>query len=278
MAVSPPPTFEPPGRKTVNTHASSIARGSQDALVRVEWPRVLFLHYRIAPEALRAHVPRDFEIETYDNSAWLTLVALTMRNFRPCRAGSPLGWLLRLRGEQRFLNARTYVRHGHETGALFLWGWLSRPFNLPLPRRPLGLPCGFAGIIYKHRHEEGKLSGLVRAGDRHFAWSASLGSAPQFSLPKPGSLAEFTLERYNGFYSYRGGARIFRAWHDPWRSTPVEVAVDDDRLLQTLPCFERAELAAAHYTPGLSGVLLGPPHRAENPRSHHGASAFFTMP
>lgn len=248
------------------------------ALVRVDWPRVLFLHYRIAPEELRAHVPRDFEIELYNDSAWLTLVALTMRNFRPCRAWSPPGWLLRLRGEQRFLNVRTYVRHGRERGALFLWGWLSRPLNLPLPNRPLGLPCGFAGIAYKHRHEEGQLSGVIRAGERRFSYSAPVLPTTQFSLPKPGSLAEFALERYNGFYSHRGNAHIFRAWHDPWPSTPVEVAVDDGRLIQTLPCFAHAQFAAAHYTPSLSGVLLGPPHRAENPRSHHGASAFFTMP
>jgi uncharacterized protein len=261
----------------MDTHAP-ILPDAEQALVRVEWPRVLFLHYRIAVEELRPHVPRDFEIETYDNSAWLTLVALTMRNFRPCRAWSPPGWLLRLRGEQRFLNVRTYVRHGHEHGALFLWGWLSPPFNLPLPNRPLGLPCGFADIAYEHRHEEGQLSGIIRAGERRFSYSVAPASTTQFSLPKPGSLAEFTLERYNGFYSHRGGAHIFRAWHDPWPSTPVEVAIRDDSLLQTLPCFAHARLAAAHYTPGLRGVLLGPPHRAEIPHSHHGASAFFTMP
>ena len=261
----------------MNAHAP-IHPQAERALVRVEWPRVLFLHYRIAPEELRPHVPRDFEIETYDSSAWLTLVALTMRNFRPCHAWSPPGWLLRLRGEQRFLNVRTYVRHGHERGALFLWGWLSRPFKLPLPNRPLGLPCGFADIAYKHLHEVGKLSGIVRAGDGRFRYSALLEPATQFSLPKPGSLAEFALERYNGFYSHRGHAHVFRAWHDRWPSTPVKVTVDDDRLIQTLPCFAHAQFAAAHYTPGLSGVLLGSPRSAEIPHSHHGASAFFTMP
>jgi uncharacterized protein len=259
----------------MNAHASIFPK---QALVRVEWPRVLFLHYRITPENLRAHVPRDFEIEVHDDSAWLTLVALTMRNFRPCRAWSPPGWLLGLRGEQRFLNARTYVRHGHERGALFLWGWLSRPLNLPLPNRPLGLPCGFADIAYEHRHEEGTLNGTICAGARRFSYSAALPAGMQFAWPKPGSLAEFALERYNGFYSHRGSARLFRAWHDPWRSAQVEVAVDDEGLLQTLPGFAGARFAAAHYTPGLSGVLLGAPQRAESLRSHHGASAFYTMP
>jgi uncharacterized protein YqjF (DUF2071 family) len=249
-----------------------------DALVRVQWPRVLFLHYRIAPEVLRPHLPRNFQIELYDNSAWLTLVALTMRKFRPIRRWSPAGWLLRLRGEQRFLNVRTYVRHRDDSGAFFLWGWLSRPFNLPLPGQPFGLPCGFVDIRYAHRHEEGKLRGDVRAGERHFNYAASFKGDTGFSPPKPGSLAEFALERYNGFYAHRGHARIFRARHDPWPCASVDVAIEDDSLLETLPIFARVQLAAAHYTPGLSQVCLGLPRAVDTTRGHHGASSFFTMP
>jgi len=246
--------------------------------VRVQWPCVLFLHYRIAPELLRLHVPRDFELELYDNSAWLTLVALTMRNFRPCRLFSIPGWLLRLRGEQRFLNVRTYVRHGRRRGAFFLWGWLSRPLGLPSPDQPFGLPCGFADVTYDHQHERGELSGTVRAHERRFSYSASLPTGAPFSLPASGSLAEFTLECYNGFYSHRGGPRVFRAWHDPWRATAVNVALHDESLLRTLICFQGARFATAHYAPGLFDVGLGSSRKLETPRSHHGATAFLAIP
>jgi uncharacterized protein len=249
-----------------------------EALVRVEWPRVLFLHYRIAPELLRPYVPRHFEIDLYDNSAWLTLVALTMRNFRPCRPLSIPGWLLRCCGEQRFLNVRTYIRCGEERGAFFLWGWLSRPFHLPAPERPFRLPCGFAEITYKHGHEGRELSGTVGGREGAFIYSASLPTGTQFSPPASGSLAAFALECYSGFYSHRGRARIFRAWHEPWHSTPLDVTLHDEGLLQTQACLHGAKFTAAHYTPGLSDVLLGGAHKFETPHSRHGASAFFTMP
>lgn len=255
-----------------------VVPAMRNALVRVEWPRVLFLHYRIAPEVLRSHLPRNFQLELHGNSALLTLVALTMRRFRPVRWFSPAGWLLRLRGEQRFLNVRTYARYRDESGAFFLWGWLARPFQLPLPARPLGLPCGFVDIHYHHRHEEGKLRGNVRAGCQHFNYSASLKADTRFSLPKPGSLAEFTLERYNGFFAHHGNARIFRAQHDPWPSTLVDITIQDDSLLQTLPFFADAQFASAHYTPGLTDVLLSGVRQIKESGRHHGASSFFTMP
>jgi uncharacterized protein len=257
---------------------NTSAMPQRDALVRVQWPRVLFFHYRVPAEVLRPHVPRTLQIELHDNSAWLTLVALTMRNFRPSRPWSIRGWLLRCRGEQRFLNVRTYVRHGGERGAFFLWGWLSRPFHLPLPERPLGLPCGFADITYRHRHEAKELSGTVRGREGGFAYCASLPASGPFSPPPPGSLAEFALEQYTGLYTHCRHPWIFRAWHDPWLSTPVNVTVGDDSLLRPLGCFGEAELAASHYAPGLPEVWLGTARKLETSQSRHGASAFFTMP
>jgi len=246
--------------------------------VKVEWPRVLFLHYRIAADVLRPHVPRHFEIELFDNSAWLTLVALTMRSFRPCRPLSIPGWLLRWRGEQRFLNVRTYVRGGDKRGAFFLWGWLSRPFHVPAPERPFGLPCGFADIHYHHAYEEGGLRGNVAGREGAFTYSASVPTGKQCSPPVTGSLAEFALECYEGFYFHRGQAMIFQAWHEPWHSTAVDVALHDESLVRTLACFHGARFSEAHYTPGLSEVWLGNAHKLKTARSRHGTSAFFTMP
>src|SRR6267378_5275234 len=50
-----------------------------------DWERVVFLHFTIAPEVLRAHVPSPFQLELWHDQAWLSLVALTMRRFRPGR-------------------------------------------------------------------------------------------------------------------------------------------------------------------------------------------------
>src|SRR5881628_1650864 len=82
-----------------------------DPLVHVEWRRVLFLNYHIAPEFIRPVIPTEFDLDIHENQAVVSLVALTMRNFRRAK-GSPLwGSAFNLLKEQRFLNLRTYVRY-----------------------------------------------------------------------------------------------------------------------------------------------------------------------
>src|SRR5262245_37381663 len=81
-----------------------------DPFLLADWQRVVFMHFLVSPEVLRPHVPIPFELEMHQGEACLSLVALTMRGFRPFRHGSPLAWLLRPIREQCFLNFRTYVR------------------------------------------------------------------------------------------------------------------------------------------------------------------------
>src|SRR6266498_2587751 len=151
-----------------------------------------------------------------------------MRRFRPARPLSP-GWLLAPISSQRFLNLRTYVHHREEPGALFLWGWLSKPASLSLPT--FDLPCAFAKVDYHHDFESGKLRGDVKADASCFGYRAAIDPRSAFELCAPDSAAEFAMERYSGFF-YRGNrARIFRAWHPPWLQTSLEARIEDHSLL-----------------------------------------------
>src|SRR5262245_22751699 len=81
-----------------------------DPFLHAGWQRVVFLHFVVSPEILRAHVPEPFELELYEGQACVSLVALTMRRFRPFRRGSLAAWFFRPIRQQCFLNLRTYVR------------------------------------------------------------------------------------------------------------------------------------------------------------------------
>src|ERR1051326_2026871 len=96
-----------------------------DPFLFADWERVLFLHFAIAPKALEPMILQPRELELYEGDAILSVVAVTMRRFKPAQP-FPFGWIFGLISSQRFLNFRTYVLHGEEPGALFLWGWLSR--------------------------------------------------------------------------------------------------------------------------------------------------------
>jgi uncharacterized protein len=253
-----------------------------DPFLFAAWERVLFLHFAIAPDLLRPFIVPPLELDLYDGKAYVSLVAVTMRKFRPVRP-LPFAWAFGLLSRQQFLNVRTYVHHRDEPGALFLWGWLSKPLPLALPT--FDLPCAFANIDYHHAFESGRLRGEVNARARQFSYRATIHSQSKFEPCNFGSLAEFTMERYSGFF-YRGGnrGRIFRAWHPAWLQTGVDATIKDEGLLtKKFNWFKEAKFVGANFAPGFNQVSLGRVHLLENVVGHsrqrsHGASAFYEMP
>ena len=255
----------------------------REPLSIVQWWRVLFLNSAVDPAALRRELPPEFELELHDDRAIVSLVALTKRNFRP-HPQSPLwGRLFSLLPEQRFLNVRTYARLRDVPGAFFLWSWLSRPFGLPLPDRPLGLTCAFAKSEYRHENESNGLQGAVTAKGKHFSYVVPMPLAAPLSVCPAGSLSEFALERSTGYYGYRGAGRVFRAWHPAWLQTTVTVRINEDELIaERFPWFGEARFLEANYAPGFDEVWIGRPHSLEEERSRtrrnrHGPSALFEM-
>jgi len=257
-----------------------------EPLAVVEWHRPLFLNYELDPDAVRRQLPRPFELELWQGRAIVSLVALTKRRFRPTDTAPLWASLLPLLTGQRFFNVRTYVRHREEPGAFFFWSWLSRPWNLPLPDRPLGLTCAFADSTYQHRHESGELRGVVaaKAGLERFVYEARFAPENGFAPCPPGSLGEFALERYTGYFCHRGAGRVFRAWHPPWQQAIVKAGIEEDGLVtRTFPWLHEARLLEANYSAGFADVWLGRPQALgsttrNDRRRRHGASSFFEMP
>lgn len=252
-----------------------------DPFLFADWERVLFLHFAIAPELLRPCVPRPVDIDLYDSQGLVSVVAVTMRRFRPVRP-LPFAWAFSLITRQQFLNVRTYVHHRDEPGALFLWGWLSRPISVPLPT--FDLPFAFAEIDYQHNYESGKLRGDVKAGDCDFSYRATIDPQGTFQPCDVRSLAEFTMERYSGFFSRGNRVAIFRTCHPAWLQTSADVGINENRLLTSkFNWFKEAQFVGANFAPGFKRVSLGRVHWLKNvvnqtDRRRHGASAFYEMP
>ena len=248
-----------------------------------DWENVVFLHFSIYPELLRPHIPPPFQLELWNDQAWLSLVALTMRRFLPGRRISAAA-LFRSLSFQRFLNFRTYASAVGDTGALFLHGWFSRPWGLPWPSARFGFPYHFADSVYEHAAGNGRIHGIVIAFDKSCALKYAadfLKIEPEPAFDDCGHLpTEFLLERYTGYFLRAGQPRVFRAWHPPWKQIPLQAEVSDLSLINArFPWFAEAKFVGAHFSPGFRDVWLGCVHRL-NPaqQSRRVLSAFFELP
>ncbi|MCK5941840.1 MAG: DUF2071 domain-containing protein, partial [Planctomycetes bacterium] len=47
-------------------------------MLEMRWEDLLFLHWSVAPDLLRPHLPAGLELDTCDGRAWLGVVPFTM--------------------------------------------------------------------------------------------------------------------------------------------------------------------------------------------------------
>src|SRR5579884_1349067 len=73
-----------------------------------KWRSLLFLHWEVAPDALRPHVSPELSIDTFDGRAYVGVVAFGMRSVRPLRLLPPVPTAT----DFEETNVRTYVHAG----------------------------------------------------------------------------------------------------------------------------------------------------------------------
>jgi uncharacterized protein YqjF (DUF2071 family) len=226
-----------------------------------DWARVMMIHYRVEPSALQPFVP--FELDTFGGSAWVSLVAFTMRGLRPYVGGRIGAMMTRPIATHPFLNIRTYVRHGDMRGIYFLAEYLPNVISVHLGPFAYGLPYRRGSLDYRHDHERGNLRGSVRnhARDARLHYSAAIDEHADFQPAARESLDAFLLERYLCFTQLsRGPTRVFRVAHEPWSQVRIDPLVHDATLIaQTGDWFNQANMTLGHYAPGLDDVIMGMP-------------------
>ena len=78
------------------------------------WNDLLFLHYPVAPEALRPLVPDVLTLDTYKQRAWVTITPFWINHLRPPGVPS-LPWVSHFSE----INVRTYVTYDGKPGIYF---------------------------------------------------------------------------------------------------------------------------------------------------------------
>jgi uncharacterized protein YqjF (DUF2071 family) len=178
------------------------------------WVNLLFAHWRVPEEALRAVVPPQLPIDTYDGSAWLGVTPFYVRGLR-LRATLPAPVL----SDFPELNVRTYVSVEGKPGIYFLSLDADSWAAVATARRTHRLPY-FRSQIEMRQDKEGTIGyDLLRTSqDGPPAYfKGRYGGAGERLPIREGSLERWLTERYC-LYTLDREQRIQRGniHHPPW--------------------------------------------------------------
>ena len=198
--------------------ATSSALAPRSWVWSQHWRDLLFLHWRTSVASVSPHVPIELEVDTFDGTAWLSLVVFRLK-VRP-------RWLPFLPGLSSMteVNLRTYVRHAGRPGICFLTVHADNRLAMRLARLLTPMPYHHARLRYERLG-----SGLVFDGSSQSLSPRQLSVMfrPVGDLREPldGSVDAWLLERYRLFMEGRRGRRLLEAEvsHPRWSVQSVEL-------------------------------------------------------
>lgn len=232
--------------------------------VRMSWTSLLFAHWRVPAEGVRARLPEGLVVDTFDGSAWIGLVPFRMTD---CRFAG-FGWVPGLSNFYE-CNVRTYVRAGERRG---VWFYSLDAEHLPAVlggRWMWNLNYVYSG--FRVRETQDAVSYRLRR--RPGPWAKAKTRidwciGDRRPTHEPGSLEHFLTERYSLFTQRRGGLFVGRIHHPPWPLREAEVHELDDGLLaaagfgdvtgppESVLAADRIDVIGEPLTP-VAGVLGG---------------------
>lgn len=185
----------------------------------MRWEDLLFLHWAVAPERVRRHLPAGLELDTFDGSAWLGVVPFTMASTR-------FRWLPPVPTASRFpeCNLRTYVRCGERKGVWFFSLDAHSRLAVEGARLGFGLPYFVADMA--SQRDGDRVCYRSRRTDRRAPPAVFEGSwRPRgpWREAADGSLEQFLVERYSLFATRRGRLVRGDVAHAPWRLAAADV-------------------------------------------------------
>jgi len=198
-------------------------------VMRQSWHDVLFAHWPVAADRMRALVPAPLELDLFRRHAWLGVVPFRMTNVAP-RGVPALPWLSAFPE----LNVRTYVRVGAKPGVYFFSLDASNPVAVSIARRLYGLPYFTASMQVR------RADGVIRYRSRRRgrgggagAFAATYRPVGAVFAPPRGSLEHFLTERYCLYtVDARVGPRRLEIHHPPWLLQRAEAEIHENTLAE----------------------------------------------
>jgi uncharacterized protein YqjF (DUF2071 family) len=194
-------------------------------IARQTWRDLMFVHWPIARNLVREHVPAFLDIDTFDGEAWFSITPFRVTD-STARGVPPIPWI----STYTELNVRTYVVTEGIPGVYFFSLDADSALAVAGATSMFHLPYYLAQMQMKEdRNYIDFQSRRVSATDVEF--QAKYGpSGPSFE-PRQHTLEHWLTERYC-LYTLDSQNRAYRVeiHHLPWQIQPADAAITTNTM------------------------------------------------
>lgn len=203
-----------------------------------QWNHVLFFHWAVDAELLRAMLPKNLELDLFEGKAYVSLVPFSMQQIRPkfLPAFKPVS-------DFHEVNIRTYVTKDGKSGVYFFSLEAEKGFSAYLSRHFSGFPYEKSMI----RRSEGKY--VSSNAFRKFFLDVEF--AIKEKRAEKSEIEKFLTERYSAYVDIGGKLFRYDIHHKEWEIKTVDI--QKLHLDYRLPGLEFAEKQPdlVHYSDGV---------------------------
>ena len=210
-------------------------------VMKQTWHDLLFAHWPVAASALRKHIPPEFQLDLFDNEAWLGVVPFRMTNVTP-RGLPSLPWVSAFPE----LNVRTYVRVGDRPGVFFFSLDAGSVLAVAAARTLFNLPYYSANMTVKTVGTVVKYESTRESNDAA-AFRASYEPHGQTFEAADGTLEHFLTERYCLYHHDHSGAPYrMDIHHPPWHLQSAQAHFERNSMASAAG-FDVGEPVVLHF-------------------------------
>jgi uncharacterized protein YqjF (DUF2071 family) len=216
------------------------------------WEDLLFCNWPVSLDAVRPLVPAELDIDTFDGSAWISVVPMWMEDAHFYRL-PPLPFISTFPE----VNLRTYVKADGIPGVWFLSLDTESRINVAIARYGFQLPYYYARVSMQRGGNAYRFRSERPGGEAEL--DVAYGAEGDLFEPKEGSLEHFLTERYSMYCAMRRG-KLFRGdiQHTPWELRRATMELRRYDLLDAMGVKVGREEPVVFYSPATDVVLWKP--------------------
>ena len=192
------------------------------------WKDLLFLHYKVPYELLRAFVPTSLKLDQYKGETWISISPFKMRKVR-------LRWFPPIPTAYNFLelNLRTYVKYNGRPG-IYFFSLDTSSTIAAIAARAAFLPYYRAAMYIKYQHDRFYFDSHRKSKTRA-ALKVTYAPHSEKFISKEGTLDHWLVERYCLFQEALGKRVItIDIHHLPWELQKANAEISENTLTESI--------------------------------------------